>query len=43
MNLLLKANQGKDRKPNFVNFLGVLELSVGRWLCEAESLECGDG
>ena len=28
VNFLLKANGGRDRKPNFVIFLGVLELSV---------------
>ena len=43
MNLPLKVNGGRDRKPNFVNFVGVLELSVGEWLREAESLVCGAG
>ena len=38
VNLLLTANAGRARKPNFVIFVGVPELSVGGWLREAESL-----
>ena len=44
MNLLLEANEGRDRKPNFVNFVGVLELLVGGyWQLETESLLYGGG
>ena len=44
MNLLLEANEGRDRKPNFVNFVGVLELLVdGYKQLETESLLYGAG
>lgn len=44
MNLLLEANEGRDRKPNSVIFVGVLELLVGGyWQLETESLLYGAG
>ena len=35
VNLLLKTNRGRNRKPNFVIFIVWSALIVGRWLVVA--------
>ena len=36
VNFLLKTNGGRDRKPNFVLFLGWSALIVGGWVSRDE-------
>ena len=37
VNLLLKTNMGRDRRPNFVIFVVWSALIVGRWVVVARS------